>query len=396
MASSAWTKRKLIKFSILTCFITLLILEIFSRIVFAIQYRRLHTSLFIQGNTIQMSDSTLVFRNRPLYVNKRIGFQYNEEGMKVKPGDVQMPQKKENDFWVFLFGASAMEGMGSNQDGAWLDITGVEDYPPDQTIAAYLQEILQQNMPGKNVRVFNAANSSFTLQQSRLRYQQLTAKYKMDWVISMDGQNEPVSLNFHQTTMKLVQKGWKENPVFHFPLNTLIRLSSHSAFVYELKQLWFNHRRSTRIDNIEDNQHEERAKWSKGNLGPIEVAENKDVDRAIDTFFRQLIVFDSILNSTNQPHKLYVQPHLIYRGFMNDAEKPLMNYYLYSRNDSLANGFFFGLKDRFSQTFAKGSSIEMIIADTLSFPVFVDYCHLTNQANRYLAQKMATDILSKQ
>jgi hypothetical protein len=175
-----WTKKKLLLFSLITIVLVLLALELVFRIVFAVEHRGYHTSVYVQGNTLQMSDSLLVFKNRPFYLDYYRRFQFNEEGMRSMPGDVFMPQKGPNDFWVFLLGGSTMEGIGSNKDGEWLDITGVMDYRPSETIAAHLQNILQSKMPGKNVRVFNAAMSGGATWQSMLRYRQLAAKYTMD------------------------------------------------------------------------------------------------------------------------------------------------------------------------------------------------------------------------
>lgn len=116
-------KRKLL-FGLVAVFLLFLLLEIIARGVFYFRFNKLTTSLGIQGNSLQMNDSQLVFRNRPLYVDYHFKYQNNEEGFKSAPGETEMPVKGENEVWVFLFGASAMEGMGSNKDGEWLDITG--------------------------------------------------------------------------------------------------------------------------------------------------------------------------------------------------------------------------------------------------------------------------------
>ncbi|MGB8194755.1 MAG: hypothetical protein WCF67_22670, partial [Chitinophagaceae bacterium] len=224
-----WPRRKLIKFSIITIILVLMLLEIIFRIVFAVKYNGYHTSLYVQGNTIQMNDSALVFRNRPFYLSYYRHFQYNEEGMRTKPGEVFMPKKAADDYWVFLFGGSAMEGMASNKDGEWLDITGVAEYTQQQTIAGLLEEMLQKEMPLKKVRVFNAANSGFTILQSIKRYEQLSAKYQMDWVISMDGENEPPVLSQNQSVEAYIKERWNKSSIFNFPLKLVIPITSHSA-----------------------------------------------------------------------------------------------------------------------------------------------------------------------
>jgi len=124
--TSQWSKKKLFLFAIFTILILLVLLEIIFRIIFFFQYKDLHTSIFIQGSPLQVSDSVLIWKNTPFYVDYDRKHQNNAAGMKSKVGDVFIEKKTEKDFWVLLTGASAMEGMGSNRNGDWLDITGVD------------------------------------------------------------------------------------------------------------------------------------------------------------------------------------------------------------------------------------------------------------------------------
>ena len=107
MHKTSWSKSKLILYSLLVCGIFLLGLESAFRIYFWSEIKHFHSSVYIQGNTIQMDDSVLVFRNRPFYLDHDRRFQHNEKGMRSQPGDVWMPKKDSGDYWVFLFGASS-------------------------------------------------------------------------------------------------------------------------------------------------------------------------------------------------------------------------------------------------------------------------------------------------
>ena len=131
-----------------------------------------------------------MYNNRAFYVDFEKQFQYNELGMRSACGDYRIPLKKAGDLWVLLLGGSAMEGMGSNKDGAWFDMTNIPDHPYTETIAFYLEGVLGRKYPGKRVRVFNAAVSGFTLEQGISKYRKLSKQYDFDWVISMDGVNE--------------------------------------------------------------------------------------------------------------------------------------------------------------------------------------------------------------
>ena len=395
MRTKNWSKKKLWTFSIISILLVLLVLEIIFRIVFAVEYKGYNTSLYIQGNTLQMNDSTLVFRNRPFYVDYYRYYQFNEEGIRELPGNEYMPQKKPGDFWVFLFGGSAMEGTGSNKDGEWLDITGVTDYKPGETIAAFLEKKLQEKMPSKKVRVFNAANSGHAVWQTMERYRQLSRKYQMDWVISMDGENEPAVLLPGETPQDYTRRRWEETPVFRFPLNAVIPLTSHSAAINQLKQFLFHYRFANRLRRNDENNFPSRQTWGNKPFGEMRFAEaSADNKRALKIFFEQMAQFDSLLNANHHPHLLYIQPHIAFRDTtkMNFTERALYNYYAASYNDSAHNIFKKTVYD--SPGLLPQSARMLSNLHDWDQQLFVDYCHLTRQANEHIAEIITKDILS--
>ncbi len=380
----------------------LLFIELIFRVLFWSEIKGYHSTVFIQGNTIQMEDSSLVFRNRPFYLDYYQRFQYNEAGMRSKPGDVWMPKKDSSDYWVFLFGGSSMEGMGSNKDGEWFDITGVGDYPWNENIAFYLQQLLQEKMRGKKVRVFNAANTSYTIEQSYLRYLQLSSLYKMDWVISMDGQNNPPTLAADETVMDFVRKDWQQNPAHEFPMKWILPLTRHSAFVNKLKQTIFYVKQHNRTQKNIDTHYPRADFWLK-NSSPALHFKRIDIgtNRAVNSFHDQLILFDSVLNSRNQNHLLLVQPHLIFRDslMMNNTEKALLHYYRQAYNDSAMNSYLLEIRTRLKEKVpnADSSTIQLMDRfDHTSQQVFVDYCHFTKGTNRIIAEYLLQYILRKE
>ncbi len=362
--------------------------------------KNFHSSVYIQGNTIQMDDSALVFRNRPFYLDYDRRFQHNEKGMRSQPGDVWMPKKDSNDYWVFFFGASSLEGMGSNKDGEWLDITGVTDYRYNENIAFYLQQYLQEKMPGKKVRVFNAANTSYTIEQSYLRYLQLSGQYKMDWVVSMDGQNNPPVLSPGINVLDEVKKDWQQNPSRKFPINLVISLTSHSAFINAFKQFLFHNKQSARLTSNFKNNFPRREYWMKNNSPSLQFKKPDDsTGLAVELFYRQLLQFDSSLTARNQKHLLIVQPHLLFRdtATMNETEKALLNYYRFAYNNPSANTFLTQLREEFPKKVGSSNTSVQLLkqTDTLGSQVFVDYCHFTSTANRFIAQHIMQYILAE-
>jgi len=401
MQKTRWTRKKLIAYSFIVCVLILLLTELVFRILFWSEIKGYNSSVFIQGNTIQMEDSSVVFRNRPFYLDYYRRFQYNEAGMRSKPADVWMPKKDSSDYWIFLFGGSSMEGMGSNKDGEWLDITGVGDYPWNENIAFYLQQSLQEKMPGKKVRVFNAANTSYTIEQSYLRYLQLSTLYNMDWVISMDGQNNPPSLAADETVLDFVRKDWQQNPAHKFPMKWILPLTRHSAFVNKLKQTIFHLKQHNRTKkNINTNYP--RAQFWLNYSSPELHFKNIDdgTNRAVNSFYDQLIQFDSVLNIRNQNHLLLIQPHLIFRDeqLMNNTEKSLLRYYRQAYNDSAMNSYLQEIRNRFKTKVPKGDSTIQLMdhLDYMSQQVFVDYCHFTKEANLLIAESIMQYILRKE
>lgn len=402
MQKTRWTRKKLFAFSFIVCVLILLLTELIFRILFWSEIKGYNSSVFIQGNTIQMEDSSLVFRNRPFYLDYYRRFQYNEAGMRSKPADVWMPKKDSSDYWIFLFGGSAMEGMGSNKDGEWLDISGVGDYPWNENIAFYLQQLLQEKMPGKKVRVFNAANTSYTIEQSYLRYLQLSSLYKMDWVISMDGQNNPPSLAADETVLDFVRKDWQQNPAHKFPMKWILPLTRHSAFVNKLKQTIFHVKQQNRTQkNIESN-YPRLGFWLNATSPVLRFKRvDESTDRAVNSFYGQLIQFDSVLNARNQKHLLLVQPHLIFRDslMMNNTEKALLHYYRHAYNDSAMNSYLLEIRTRLKAKIpnADSSTIQLMDRfDHISQPVFVDYCHFTKEGNLLIAKNLMQYILKKE
>lgn len=385
--------RKLI-FGLLAMVIFIAVVEGVARIAFTLKFKGMNTSLSVQGNSIQASDPVLIFRNRPYYTDFNFDYQNNEEGFKSAPGDYKMPKKTANEFWVFLFGASAMEGMGSNKDGEWLDITGQPDWPHEKTIATKLESELKHQFHNRKIRVFNAANSGFTIWQSLHQYQRLKEKYAIDYVISMDGVNELLVYDTSASLKQSIEEGWAEAPIYHKPLRYVIPITRSLAIAYWPKQILYSSKMKMRLKSAKENNFSQRSYWLKQS-GFTHYGDSADIARRTrDTFFFYLKTFDSVLTKDGIPHKLFIQPHLTLKDpqVLSDTEKALLHYYQSSYiNKGIYNEYIKLIHESVDSS-ETGSISRLGILHRNNFETFVDYCHFTESANDQLAQIFANEI----
>jgi len=392
-----WTKKKLLFFSFVAVFIILIFLEIAFRIAFYFQYKNLQTTIQIQGSPLQTSDSILIYRNQPFYIDYNKKYQNNEEGMKGATGDVFISKKTGRDFWVLLTGGSAMEGMGSNQNGKWLDITGVDDHPYHETIAYYLEQLLQKKMPERKVKVFNAATSGYTVYQSYLRYLSLSQKLYPDWVISMDGVNEPSALSEKQTINEYLKKEWRQNPQFHYPLKMIIPMTKNSALINYIKQKLFHFKRTYRLEKAKNKNYSERKKWANMTVPAMKFAvSNPNIERATQNFAKWIIRYDSILSKNRQKHLLLIQPHMSQRdtSSLTLPEIAVSNYYRGTFQDTAKHQFLKIVYKQFAEDVKHPAIVPMTAVHHWSGWTLVDYCHFTNDATKRIATEIARYIFS--
>lgn len=387
--TQTWSRAKLLRFSAVTVLLALLAAEGIARLLFAVRYRGLGTSVFIQGSPLQEADPESVFNNRAYYVDFNKDWQYNELGMKSACGDYRMPEKKGSELWVLLLGGSAMEGMGSNKEGAWLDITGITDHPYDETIAYYLQNGLQWKYPGRKVRVFNAAVSGFTLEQVKAKYRQLSRRYTFDWVVSMDGVNECDTLDAgtEDEERAFSRAYWTSFPFHRWPLKGIVPITQHSAFFNWLKQEVYHFRMDGRLYRDSANGYPQRRYWAGQGTVPLRTAQGDvRVHQSVQAFLREERGFAGELEGAGKHYLLLVQPYLAFRDptVMSREEIALDHYLRVAMNDGYKNEF---LRRVYDSVENAGNLRIQDMSGVLKWPgwVFVDYCHFTRAANERIA-----------
>lgn len=393
-----WSRLKLLKFSAISVILLFLLAEGVARILLAIKYRNAHTSVYIQGSPLQDDDSASVFNNQPFYAEYEKTFQFNECGMKCAYGDYAMPVKRPGEVWILLLGGSAMEGMGSNKDGKWFDITNAPDDAYDQTIGAYLEDSLRARLSPRPVRVFNAAVCGFTLSQGLLRYQALARRYDFDWVISMDGVNEcdTLATGSEEEQRAYDHAYWASLPLHSAPLKYIIPVTRHSALVNALKQSWYYLRLQGRMARNAKKDFPERRYWAaQHQRAAAAQATDPRVLASRNAYLRLVHTWEAQLQQAGKQYLFLVQPYLIFRDTvrLTFQERALRQYFLATDydphkvaflkavNDSVANG-----SDPHFQTMEDVNDWE---GWTL-----VDYCHFTPGANRRIAGGLARYIMT--
>lgn len=385
-------------FSLVPLVVLLLIGEGISRVVCSNNFEKYKTSIAVQGDSAFANSLFTVWTNRPYYLYPDLSFSYNEYGMRVPPGDVTFPRKGKDDFYVFLLGGSAMAGMGSNLNGDWVRITGVGTHPIPEAIDGYLEKKLQQAMPDKRVKVFNAAVASHTLVQTRLQYD-LLKHLNPDWIVSMDGVNDNIfDYTKNDSEYQQLDNYWKNNPVNNFPFVQGRILMRHSALCYLIGEFIFFR---TGIMRNKINTQQDPAvlqKWVNqdpvpGKPNPLEAS----IQQKVDHFIRNLREFEAVMAADNQKHLMLLQPETSMRdpgAITNKTEKAVYNYY-FSGRVATPLDFMYQLHKKAAYEFA-GSKTIFPMTSLYTSPkwVFVDYCHFSREANEDIADSIAQYILS--
>ena len=390
-----------ISFQIFVVLVFFIVIELGSRVIAYFKFEKYSTSISTQGNSRWSSHDSTVWMNRPGYLEYDKSSQYNEYGFRVKTGEFKMPKKMENDFWVFLFGGSAVAGMGSNQNGDWIKITGIATHSPDSSIDGKLEKILQNKLKTKKVKVFNAAVASHTVFQSMQNYNRLKM-LKPDWVISMDGVNDPKKIDVDQeNTSIFLDSSWKSHPINNYPFKYFRKILSKSAFFCLIGEYIFF---ETGIIKTKKNSAADSliiSKWYNSGEQKFDLnnfhKRSPEEKNALNIFIANMKTFDDQLIKDKQKHILLIQPHLTLRNrasIRNIKEIAVYNYQ-YHKN-VMPHSLLYDLHKHSDSIFKNRAYIKSMKNLHKSKQwVFVDYCHFTSSANQIIAENIANLITSK-
>ena len=230
-----------------------------------------------------------------------------------------------------------------------------------------------------------------------LQYERLKTKYKMDWVISLDGNNEPLITNTDSSVREYLINDWNNYPIFRFPLKYIIPLTSRSAFINSMKQALFQSKMNKRLESARKNDFPARKKWLLYDKGQLNYNNESPVVRqSVDSFFYYMKQFDERLTRDNVPHLLFIQPHLTMRTMERSSpvEKALLHYYMFYSNRGEFNSFIAKIHEISINQSVQGNIRSLSFMHYNNFETFVDYCHFTETAIKQLSVFFADCISS--
>ncbi len=377
-------KKNFFKISLITL-VLLLFLEIIFRIGAYFYYHPYGTHFSNQVMGMWRSDSTLIWDNQPHYLFHDKSGSYNEAACRSAAGDVIMPKKEKGEIWILLSGGSSMLGIGANREGDYFAITQVADHLKETAIDGLLENIL--NKKGKHkYRVFNCSVSGFTSWQAFSKARKMLALYDFDWVISMDGQNDPCSIPENKNARNVIESYWTEFLNKQHPFQNQMKWMERSALIYCTIRTKYN--LSVAMQEEKDSIVT-RKKYQKLPI-KIQYAPESAVSKGVLSFQESIIAENNWFEQKGIKHLHFIQPHLSLRKAenMRSTEKIVAQYYSTLKKDTM-NTYF---KNIHEIKWPSEKIIPLNEMHHLPYWVFVDYCHLTKEANLYIAHKIAQKI----
>lgn len=326
-------------------------------------------------------------------------------------------KKPDNTLRIFIVGGSAAFGNGQSQpyDKIAKYSSGVYSY--ESSIAGQISLILKSKYPNQNIEIINACASGRKLNQTIAQYLSLIKDFSPDIIISLDGMNDLSTINGNSPYIE-DEKYLLKNYIQLYNLTELLNEKSFLAISELIKVIKFNNNKKLFLNSSQDNADklleydvtkitkDEYFKYEKGFIeGSAE--------------FTRLICYFNAICKVDSVELIYCIQPLLHRYQnkrltkteieMRDKVKPinisLTNTDLSTteiqemefKGDILLRYFFDDYLSATIDSLSVAYDFEFIdlnksIANNYSETEFyVDYCHLTFEANKIIA----TDICKK-
>ncbi len=314
------------------------------------------------------------------------------------------PEKPDDEFRIILTGGSTAFGMGAAGQAAML--TNFYYIEHRETIAHVLERILNATapIPGKKIRVYNAAVWGYSYQHLLFRYVAKLRRYKPDMIVSLDGANEIAPVTVPEKDWDYFRQG-QYNEI----LRQIFSYSRPGMEAYATLWLKNNSFLATFLWRGIDpfvtletgmRMHQEAASGQD----PAEIAgamsreeRSRMVAENVATVVRVIEDYHSVLQNDGVPHIFALQPLLyLSKKPRHEWEKKVealaehKQYY-----DAPADQIYKYITERIAESAQRK---QYFVADFTDYFddtsewVFTDWCHLTAGANYLIAKELANII----
>jgi len=329
-----------------------------------------------------------------------------------------MRDKPPGTFRIFLMGGSTAFGAGQN-----IRYHSVHPYPDGlyaypSSIAGRLQSYLQEHDPRAHYEVINAAGFERRIHQSLIQYIETLSQFQPDLIINLDGMNDVYSL-VTGTPFADVEQQLPFYVELYQGQRSLLKYSSTYYVLLTAYSKWVNRQRSAEpapTAPAESARAESSpAASSKAQADPGHAYYERSKHRYVKNAERLLQIvrqYFAVLKADHTPSIFVLQP-LLNRAKVNkhlsDVERKLAGVMVPAGADASAAvdqcalllTYFYDdfLSDAFRKA-AKEYGVEYldINAEIASLgpdvEFYTDYCHLTLEGNRRVAEILGRAILA--
>jgi hypothetical protein len=328
--------------------------------------------------------------NRYEYANNA-GFRDPRPISVEKPGD---------EFRIFLTGGSTAFGLGAVGEAA--PISNFYYIEHRETISHALEKILNATapIPGKTIRVYNAAVWGYSYQHLLLRYITKLRRYKPDLVISFDGVNEINAVTLPVSDWDYFKQGQYNGILRQIFAYDIPGLASYLTLwlknnTYLMTFFWSG---MDLFQNLEADQRMHRGSLVQQELPRLQEMPTEERSRMVAenvaAVVRVVEDYHSVLENDGVPHIFALQPMLYLSKkprHENENKVESLEEHKYYYGVPTANAYKYMI-DRIAVS-AKNRGFVMAdfseYFDDTSQWVFTDWCHLTAGANYLIAKELA-------
>lgn len=365
-----------------------------------------------------------VYRNTPGFKHHTIKLNDKENDIIIDEyGFINSEQiykeKPANCLRIFITGGSA--AFGSGQARPYNKIikyqTGIYSY--ESSIAGNLKSILQKEFPNKKIEVINACSSGRKINQNITQYLALIKDFSPDIIISIDGMNDLLTI-YGNSPFAEDEKNLKERYIELKVMNESLEQKDWLATSELIKKINFN--------NMKDNQSKDFEELTAKLLDydPNKISIQKyqkikdNLTKNCDEFTDLILYYNSLCKTDNTKFVFCLQP-LLYRNINKElstselkmknkvnpinislsqpelGEKEIME--MEQTGDLILRFFFDDVLSNKIDSLSKKHKFYYIdfnkeitnIDNSTEF--YVDYCHLTFEANKIVAEILARKVI---